>query len=137
MTNPYAPPTTDVDLPAPPARRKPVAFVLLGLSALQLLWLLRYSYAYLELVRTGATGYGTAFVGFVGCILLYVGAARFAGNAARGNRLFIVAAVACAWAAPRWSLQYAWSYPYVLGAALAAAGAWLSRRRAQARRGEG
>ena len=133
--NPFAPPTTDVDM-AQPARRKPVAFVLLGLAALQGLWLLRYMSGYWELIRTGVTGYGTALCGFGGCALLYLAATRFALDAKRGHRLFIAAAVGCAWAAQRWNLQYFWSYPYALGAVIAVAGVWFSRGQVVAQRVE-
>jgi len=125
--NPFAPPTTDVDMAAP-ERRKPVAFVLLGLSALQLLWMLLCAYAYLELVRTGVTSFLTGLGSLVGCILLYVGAVRFTVNAARGNRLFVAALVCLVWAARGWwGIPISFWGPYALGSAIAGAGWWFSR----------
>jgi len=127
--NPYAPPTADVNM-THPTQRKKVAWLVVGLSVLQLLWLLFWLSGYWELVRTGAAGSATALSGFAGCILLYVGAARFAAHAARGNRLFIAALVCLVWSGRGWDLHYPWSYPYVFGAAVAAVGWWLSRGRA-------
>ena len=138
--NPFAPPTADVDMAAP-ARRKPAAFFVLGLSVLQLLWLLYWMGAYLEFLRTGMTSLLAGLSGFLGCVLLYVGAAWFATNAARGKRLFVAALVCLAWAAQAWAAAgyrgatpyYFWG-PYAFGAALAGAGVWLCRAQAAAAR---
>jgi hypothetical protein len=125
--NPYSPPTSDVSKPEPTNRRL-IGFVILGLALVQLLWVLFCMSAYLELVRTGAASVITAFNGFVGCILLYVGAAYFAANTARGSRLFFISLIFLFLSLKGWGLQYFWSYPYVAGAAIAIAGWWLSRR---------
>ncbi len=68
----------------------------------------------------------TGFSGFLGCFLLYAGTMRFAMNAARGRRLFVAALVCLVWSIRGWGLQYPWTYPYVLAAALAVAGWWFS-----------
>ena len=134
--NPYTPPTADV-AKVDPTSRRPVAFVILGLALLQLLWVLLYMSAYLELVRTGATSVVTTFGGFVGCILLYVGAAYFAVNTARGSRLFFVSVVFFFISLKGWGLMYFWSYPHIAGAAIAIAGWWFSRRRTVTERADG
>lgn len=125
--NPYAPPTADVNTMAP-ANRRPIAFVVLGLSLLQLLALLAFMPVYWELVKTGATSFMTGLGGLVGCALLYAGAVRFAMNGSRGKRLFIASLVLLALALRGWGLQYVWSYPYAFGIAIAVAGGWFSRR---------
>jgi hypothetical protein len=127
--NPYEPPKSEVGR-AEPANRRPVAFAVLGLTLVQLVWLLSYAAAYLELLRTGAASMLPALSGLIGCLLLYAGAVGFALNASRGGLVFIIASVLLAFSAWGWHLQYAWSYPFLLGSAIAIAGAWLSRRRA-------
>jgi hypothetical protein len=127
--NPYSPPTTDVST-AEPTNRRPVAFFVLGLSLLQLVWLLLCMSAYFELVRTGTASLLTGLSGFVGCVLLYVGAARFAANAARGNYFFIASFAFLILSLRGWGIQYFWSYPYILAVVICIAGWWLSRRRA-------
>lgn len=127
--NPYTPPTSDLGKPEP-ANKRPVALVILGLAILQCIWFLLNMSAYFELIRTGAASVLTGLSGFVGCILLYIGAARFAANAARGNRIFITALVFLVLSLRGWGLQYFWSYPFVFAAAIAVTGWWFSRRRA-------
>jgi hypothetical protein len=126
--NPYSPPTSNVARPEP-ANKRPLALVILGLAVLQCLWFLLNIGSYFELVRTGAASVFIGIGGLVGCILLYAGAARFAFNSAKGNRLFFASAVFLLLSLRGWGVQYFWSYPYILAAAVAIAGWWFSRRR--------
>ena len=130
---PHAPPSSDVSKNEP-ARRRPIALIILGLAFVQLVWLALNMASYVELVRTGAASVLTGLFGFVGCVLLYLGAAYFAANPARGNRLFLISAALLVLSLQGWGLRYFFSYPYILGAIIAAAGWWFSRHRASLER---
>ncbi|WP_077035072.1 hypothetical protein [Pelomonas sp. KK5] len=128
MSNPYSPPSTDVDL-RESASRRPIAFVILGLAALQLIWLLLVGRGMLMLVQTGAANALSALTAWIGCLLLYLAAVRFAMNAAHGSRLFLAALVLTGLSLKGWAFPYFWSFTYVFAALIAAAGWWLARPR--------
>lgn len=119
--NPYAPPESNVDIAQDP-KRTMLGWVILALAVLQMLWLLLIIPGHFELVRTGAVSVVAGILGLAGCVLVYIGAVRFASNRHHGRRVFFVALLLLLFSLRGWGVTYSWSYPYILGAAIAVLG---------------
>jgi hypothetical protein len=124
--NPYQPPSAELKEIAAPQGNVP-KYIVIALVAIQLLATMRFSYAYLELVRTGAAPVLALLFGFPASICLYVAALFLLSKKPRGKRLFLVAAVGLAVSVRFWGWPYPWSVVALFGAVLGAAGWWVAR----------
>jgi len=124
--NPYKPPSTELAEPAAP-RSNVAKYIVIALVAIQLLATMRFSYAHLELVRTGAAPVLALLFGFPASICLYVATLFLLLKKPRGKRLFLIAAIGLAASVRFWGWPYPWSFVALFGAVLGAAGWWVAR----------
>jgi hypothetical protein len=132
--NPFSAPSTRVVDPSAPlnsSANKPIRYLLAALVVLQLLATWRYSSAYFELVRTGASHPLALLLGLVGSVCLYVGAIRSLLPNPKGHNFLLVATVTLGLSVPMWRLPYAWSLVAAFGAVLALASWWAVRQSAR------
>ncbi len=125
--NPYAAPASDVDKHDPILRRL-AAFLILFFALLHFIGSLLYLRGMGRLVDAGGMAPLTVLLGFAGRLLLYAAAPCFAFNAARGHRLFLAAAACMLLSLRSWEFNYFYAFPHLMGAVIATAGAWFSRR---------
>jgi hypothetical protein len=130
--NPFAAPTAPIADPelatSGSQKSKGPRYVIAVLIAVQLAATWNYSWAYFELVRTGAAHPLALLLGGIGSLCLYIAAISALAKQPRGQVLFLVAAVALGLSAPMWRLPYAWSLVAAYGALLGVLGWWSTQR---------
>lgn len=130
--DPYTPPGARIDdlsIPTPSQLPRLVAVA----TAIQAVGVCFYAKTYATMIDSGEVAPIVGLLALVSCVLLYVGAVRFARNAGRGRYLFLLSALGLETAWCGWSKFYFGPYPLLMGAIVAAIGClttiWLRRNK--------
>ncbi|MES2319594.1 MAG: hypothetical protein V4631_19105 [Pseudomonadota bacterium] len=119
--NPYTPPDSEVASKTASVRHG-MAGPMLGLAMFQLVWVAAVMGDYFTLVNTGTISAMGALISLVACVLLYAAVIGFFINSTRGKYRFVAAAGSFAiWFLTERHLDF-WSYPFLMGFALAVIG---------------
>lgn len=119
--DPYTPPSARIeDLSAP--RRSQVPRIVAAAAAVQAVLVCINAKTYGEMIDTGEVSALTGLIALVSCILLYVGAVRFARHARHGRYPLLLSAAGLWWTWCHWSDSWIGPYPLLLGALVAAIG---------------
>ncbi|WP_198120435.1 hypothetical protein [Massilia rhizosphaerae] len=118
-----------------PRRRSPVQsdrrhlyrMLLLGLAANHLTVLIRYSYAYPELARSGALPPILVLAALVGCGAFYAAILTIRSHPERAKKLFLFAALFTALQLPEWGYRWSMATPFWLEVPIALFGFALAR----------
>lgn len=129
--NPFSASTTRVADPSTSfasPKNGPLRLILVALVVVQFLATWRYSWAYLELVRTGASHPFALLLGTIGSFCLYAGAFLSFRPKPSGKTFLLIATVGLGLSAPMWRLPHVWALVAAFGSVLGIVFWWVVRQ---------